>query len=381
MKDPAPSFDAHAIKVMDWKTATISAVYVLLTILIFLFALKLMLSSLQQMSKTMVDSVILTTTNPLSALFIGLLITAIIQSSTATTSITVALVASGSLTLQSAVPIIMGANIGTTITSTIVSLSFLPQKKEFRRAVAAGSFHDFLNILTATVLFPLEYHFHFLSYYSERIATYLFDQPVGRVDQTSLLGDGLDRITDWLAITIDNGFILVILSLGILFGSIIFFRNLITKLLGIGMPNYFQQFFFQNALKSFGWGILTTATIRSSTVTTSLVVPLVAKKVVKLRRAVPFIAGANVGTTISAFVAATVNSNAAISIAIAHLAFNILGITLFLATPGLRKIPIWLSSGLGRLAYRYRLMVLMYLLIIFFLIPFIIIYFNREAGP
>ena len=76
--------------------------------------------------------------------------------------------------LQSAVPIIMGANIGTTITSTIVSLGFISKKKEFRRAVAAGTYHDFFNILTAAILFPLEYYYGFLSSISVWIADLFF---------------------------------------------------------------------------------------------------------------------------------------------------------------------------------------------------------------
>ncbi len=120
---------------------------------------------------------LLATSNPFTGLFIGLLITAMLQSSSTTTSLVVALVASGSITLQSAVPIIMGANIGTTITSTIVSLGFISKKKEFRRAVAAGTYHDFFNILTAAILFPLEYYYGFLSSISVWIAD-LFFSPV-----------------------------------------------------------------------------------------------------------------------------------------------------------------------------------------------------------
>jgi sodium-dependent phosphate cotransporter len=68
----------------------------------------------------------------------------------------VALVASGAMPLNSAIPFIMGANVGTTITSTIISLGFITKKKEFRRAVAIGTYHDFFNILTVVLLFPLE---------------------------------------------------------------------------------------------------------------------------------------------------------------------------------------------------------------------------------
>ncbi len=75
-----------------------------------------MVASVQHLNKEIADAILLATANPFVGLFIGLLITAILQSSSTTTALVVAFVVSGSLTLQSAVPIIMGANVGTTIT-------------------------------------------------------------------------------------------------------------------------------------------------------------------------------------------------------------------------------------------------------------------------
>jgi solute carrier family 34 (sodium-dependent phosphate cotransporter) len=380
MDESIPNSQSTPPKSTNWKIVARNTAYILFALLIFLFALELMLSSLHYLGKSAAETIILATSNPFTGLFIGLLVTAIIQSSTATTSMTVALVASGSLTLQSAIPIVMGANIGTTITSTIVSLGFLPRKKEFRRAVSAGTYHDFFNILTASVLFPLEYYVQFLSNIAQWIANAFFRQPVGfETINFTVLGGGLSRLTDWITASIDNGFVLIALSVALLFGSILFFRKVLTDLLGFGTSDKFQGFFFRNAWKSFGWGVLTTAAIRSSTVTTSLVVPLVAKKVVKLRKAIPFILGANIGTTISAFLVAMVNSNAAISIAIAHFLFNFIGIILFYLVPGVRELPITLATGLGRLTMRYRLIGFLYLLMTFFIIPFSLIYLNRNA--
>lgn len=376
-EEPVPS---SAPAALGWKTIVRNTAYILLALVIFLFALDLLLSALQHLGQTAAETIILATSNPFTALFIGLLATAILQSSTATTSMTVALVASGSLTLPSAIPIVMGANIGTTITSTIVSLGFLPKKKEFRRAVAAGTYHDFFNILTAFILFPLEHYFQFLSRLASYVATEFFPQSIGvEAANFTLLGGGLTRLTDWIARSVDNGFVLLTLSIVFLFGSILFFRKVLTDVLGLGVPDRFRRFFFQVGWKSFAWGALTTAAIRSSTVTTSLVVPLVAKRVVKLRNAVPFILGANIGTTLSAFLAAIMNSNIAISIAIAHFLFNFIGVVLFYVIPGLRELPVAMASGLGRLTMRYRFIGFAYLLVTFFLIPFSLIYFNRDA--
>src|SRR5690348_16818416 len=175
-----------------WSTILKNTAYIIGTLFIFLFALDLMISSLQHLGGDVADAILLATSNPFTALFIGLLVTAIIQSSSATTSMVVALVSSGQLTLQAAVPIIMGANIGTTITSTIVSLGFITKKKEFRRAVAAGTYHDFFNILTALILFPLEYYYGFLSGISQWLAEIFFHaSATTQTGSVSFLGSGL----------------------------------------------------------------------------------------------------------------------------------------------------------------------------------------------
>ena len=356
--------------------------FIIATLVLFIFALDLMISSLQHLGKTAAETILLATSNPYTGLFIGLLITAMMQSSSTTTSLVVALVASGSITLESAIPIIMGANIGTTITSTIVSLGFINKKKEFRRAVAAGTYHDFFNILTVLVLFPLEYYYGFLSRLSSGLTENFFS-----ISRTSTPGTFTQVLSifkpaiDFLVNAIPSGFLLAILSFVLLFSSILLFRKLISGLLMASSPEKFGRFFFKSGPKSFFWGLVTTAAIRSSTITTSVVVPIVAQKLTSLRKAAPFILGANVGTTVTAFIAAILNanSNSAISIAMAHFLFNVIGVLLFYPVPVLRNIPMALANWLGRMTLRYRLAGFVYILVIFFFIPFSLIYLNRDA--
>lgn len=364
-----------------WKVILRNTAYILAALFVFLLALDLMISSLQHLGTSAAETIIMATSNPFTGLFIGLLVTAIIQSSSATTSMVVALVASGSITLEGAIPIMMGANVGTTITSTIVALGFITKKKEFRRAVSAGTYHDFFNILTVLILFPLEYYYGFLSGVSEYIGSTFFNQPIGTTTRVSFLGGGMGVLVEKIVQLINNGFVLVILAFALLFGSILFFRTVLSRMLGIGNQTGgttgIQRFFFQSQPKSFGWGLLITAAIRSSTITTSLVVPLVAKKVIRLSQAVPFILGANIGTTITAFIAAMSNSNIAISIAISHFLFNTIGVIIFTAVPYVKTIPVNLAKGLGKLTIRYRLAGFVYILLTFFFIPFSLIYLNR----
>src|SRR5690242_3043304 len=105
-----------------WKIVLRNTSYIFAALFVFLLALVLMISSVQHLGAAAAETITMATSNPFTRLFIGLLVTAIIQSSSATTSMVVALVASASITLESAVPTIIGANIATTITSTIISL-------------------------------------------------------------------------------------------------------------------------------------------------------------------------------------------------------------------------------------------------------------------
>jgi len=380
MENNPETENIQPVATRPWKPIVRNTVYILLALLTFLFTLDLMIASLQHLGRDAAEVIILATSNPFTGLFIGLLVTAIIQSSSATTSMIVAMVASGSITLEGAIPILMGANVGTTITSTIVSLGFITKKKEFRRAVTIGTYHDFFNILTVLILFPLEYYFGFLSGLAQYMATSFFNEPIGIAQkQFNLLGDRFGFIINLIVTSINNGFVLALFSIALLFSSILFFRKVLSKTLGFGSQERFQQFFFKSPMKSFAWGLLTTAGIRSSTVTTSLVVPLVAKKVVKIKSAFPFILGANMGTTITAFIAAMFNSNAAISIAIAHFLFNLIGVLIFFPLPYINQLPIKLADGLGRLTLKYRLAGFLYVLLTFFFIPFSLIYLNKDS--
>ncbi|XP_030888053.1 sodium-dependent phosphate transport protein 2B isoform X1 [Leptonychotes weddellii] len=100
--------------------------------------------------------------NPVAGLVIGVLVTVLVQSSSTSSSIVVSMVASSLLSVRAAIPIIMGANIGTSITNTIVALMQAGDRNEFRRAFAGATVHDFFNWLSVFVLLPLEAATHYL---------------------------------------------------------------------------------------------------------------------------------------------------------------------------------------------------------------------------
>lgn len=142
-------------------------------IFLFLLAIDFIGYSFKLLNKDIANSIINLTANPFISLFIGLLITAIIQSSSTSTSMIVAIVASGSIEFSDAIPMIMGANIGTTLTSTLVSLSFITNRDEFRKAIGAGVVHDFFNILVIAILFPLEYYYGILTEISAAASNFI----------------------------------------------------------------------------------------------------------------------------------------------------------------------------------------------------------------
>ncbi len=334
--------------------------------------------SLSLIGKETVESVIDLITNPFVSLFVGLLITALIQSSSATTAMIVAMVASGSLEMHRAIPIIMGANIGTTLTSNIVSLNFITKKEDFRRAFSVATLHDQFNILVTVILFPLQYKYNLLGILAAKISNILsFDTSnlKGAPNTNPIFNDFF--IGNFVLDLIGNPYLGLALALVLLFASIKLLTKIIYKIFIGDLMLKLEHLLFKNYWKSFGWGVGLTAAIQSSSMTTSVVVPLVATGKVKFRSVYPFIIGANIGTTITALLASIFKSPEAISIALIHLMFNVIGGIIFLLIPGIKNLPIIISDKLGELTIKYRVISVLYIIITFFLLPFVLIYMTK----
>ena len=129
---------------------------VIILVYLFLVSIGLMGAAFKGFGKEFAENLIKATSNPFIGLFIGILATSIVQSSSTTTSIVVGMVGSGVITISNAIPIIMGANIGTTVTAALVSLAHVTRREEFKRAISGATVHDFFNILCVAILFPLQ---------------------------------------------------------------------------------------------------------------------------------------------------------------------------------------------------------------------------------
>ncbi|KAI3351804.1 hypothetical protein L3Q82_020638, partial [Scortum barcoo] len=154
----------------------------LLIILLFFFVCSLdTLSSAFQLAGGKVagdifqDNAVLS--NPVAGLVVGILVTVLVQSSSTSTSIVVSLVASGLLEVRSAVPIIMGSNIGTSVTNTIVAMMQAAERTEFQRAFAGATIHDCFNWLSVLVLLPLEVATGLMTWLSHLLVTSCRLQP------------------------------------------------------------------------------------------------------------------------------------------------------------------------------------------------------------
>ncbi len=356
---------------------TKSYLMMLLALLLFIFAIDLLTVAMSHLNNDVAENILLATRNPFVSLFIGLLMTALIQSSSTVTASIVAVVASGNLTLEQAVPMVMGANIGTTLTSTLVSLSYIMNKKQFKRALSAGMLHDIFNIFTVFLLLPLEVYFGFLSKISITIARFFIpDEPYsGPIVYNKVF---TRPISEWISITIDIPFLTMILSVFLVFAAIKILSTSVYKAFVLNSFQDINKLIFKNPYMAFIYGTFFTAAVQSSTVTTSLVVPLVANKKVSVKKSFPFIIGANIGTTITAGIAAIYKTEAAIALAIVHFLFNLIGALIFLPFPTVRNIPVILALYMGKKSVKSRFLGFAYILLTFFIIPFLLIYFSND---
>jgi sodium-dependent phosphate cotransporter len=125
--------------------------------------------------------------------------------------------------------------------------------------------------------------------------------------------------------------------------------------------------------------MIMTLMVQSSSITTSVLIPLVAAGVVTLEQAFPFTIGANIGTTVTALIAALSTGSApAVTVAFAHLVFNATGTVIVFVPPPVRKVPLLLARALGRIAVRNRLFAVAYIVVLFYLLPFLLIVVTKS---
>ena len=375
----------------------IKSVYMALSLWFFLLSIKLMGDVFKHFFSADVPGIIeMATNNPMVSLFIGILTTAIIQSSSSTTSIIVAFVGAGTISFGNAIPMVMGANIGTSVTGIIVAFGQVRNKLEFHRSFAAAIVHDFFNLFAVLVFLPLELSTGIIAK-SARFFTELFVGTSG-VKFNSPLDDLVKPAAKFIENTAGglfgytpeaheimgkvsyypayDGFfltVMLIIALGMLFLSLSFMSKIMKKLLIGKFERIIHKYVFSNAVTSFIFGLLFTMSVQSSSITISLVVPLAGAGILSLKQIFPYTVGANIGTTVTGILASLVTGNpSAISIAFAHTLFNLYGACVLVP---LKSVPIESAKWFSLKVRDNRLWALAFLLTLFFILPAIFIFF------
>ncbi len=219
----------------------------------FLLSIELMGTSFKLFGGGFAETLIALTQNPIVGLFIGILVTSIVQSSSVTTSVVVGLTAGGALTIGNAIPIVMGANIGTSITTFIVSIAHIGHKEEFRKAFAVATVHDFFNIFIVLLLFPLELTFHFLEKGAMYFTQFMLGGSVG-LTFTSPFKFIIKPVAQLFVTLLQSPGFLLILALAMLFISLRSFVKVLRPFAETEFKHILHDHVFRTPLRSFWWG-------------------------------------------------------------------------------------------------------------------------------
>jgi sodium-dependent phosphate cotransporter len=367
----------------------IRALALIALLYVFLVGVKGLGAGFMLLGRDTVDAMFTATTNPFVGLMVGILATTLVQSSSVSTAMIVGLVAApeNPLPVMNAVPMIMGANIGTTVTNTIVSLGHMRQREEFVRAFAVATCHDFFNFITVALLLPLELMTGFLS----RSALFLSSRAEGMagveyespIESAAKLGlEPLQALAQSLFTTgAGAGVMLLLLSGVLIYATLMMIVKVMRTVMESRMESFVTRSLGRSILLSVFVGMVATVMVQSSSITTSLMVPLAGAGLLRLEHAFPVTVGANLGTTVTAMLASMAASGAnaqhGLTIALVHLFFNVSGALIILPFARIRNIPIALARWLARATARSRLWAVAYVVGLFYMLPALLAVVNR----
>lgn len=362
----------------------------LLLLFLFLVGVQGLSGGIKAIGADALDSFMTAVQNPFLGLVTGILATTLVQSSSVTTSLVVGMVASGTLPISSAVPMVMGANIGTTVTNTIAALAQIGQPREFRRAFAAATCHDFFNYLAVLVLLPLEMATGFLETLSGGLNDLLPDSGGGSFKspfKVALKGSvhglqsGIEVVTSH---ELTQAILLIVVSVGLIFFALTFIVKVMKSLVLGGVEGRIRKVLGRGpigAASAILTGAVVTVAVQSSSITTSIMVPLAGVGLVRLWQVFPVTVGANIGTTVTALIAslAVTGDGAEVGrqIALVHLLFNVSAMLLFYVPRPTRKWPMWAAQRLAKLAVQNKTAALVYVAGMFYGVPALLVFLFR----
>lgn len=365
----------------DRRAALLRSLAVLALLFVFLVGVKGLSDGFKHLGRDVTDAFFTATANPFIGLMVGILGTTLLQSSSVSTSMIVALVAApeNPLPVASAVPMIMGANIGTTVTNTFVSLAHVGRREEFRRAFSVATCHDFFNFVAVATLLPLELVTGYLQHTAEFLASNVGG--LGGVTYHSPLKSALQAGATPISSTSQMLFesqpaqaAAMIVAFGLLiFIALVLLVRVMRSAVKSRIEVFITRFLGRSMVLSLIVGATVTVMVQSSSITTSLLVPLAGAGILSLRAAFPVTVGANIGTTITALLASLAasgeNAEAGLVIALVHTLFNITATLLILPIPAFRNIPMAAARKLADAAVVSRPLALIYVVVLFYGIP------------
>lgn len=358
---------------LTWTSIAISVYFVLLAVGMIGSGFKLAAGGQQGAEQLFAFA-----TNPFMGLIVGTLATALIQSSSTVSSVIVGLVAGG-LPVSLAIPMIMGANIGTTITNTIVSLGHTSEKAEFKRAFSAATVHDFFNVIAVALFLPLEMAFGLLEKLSASLVSLFHMDASMSMDNLNFIHPITQPVVALVKQSLAfaphkaSGILMTIAGIGLIFLSISWIGKLLKQVMVGRAKRILHGAIGRGPISGIASGTFVTVLVQSSSTTTSLMIPLAGAGIFNTRQIYPFTLGANIGTCITALLAATSVSgpmaSMAIQIALVHLIFNLFAVFVIYGLPFLRHLPIHLADRLATLASEKKILAFSYIIGVFFGLP------------
>ncbi len=372
-----------------WLPAASRVAAVLILLFGFLVGVKALGAGFKLLGGDAVEAIFSATANPFMGLIVGILATTVVQSSSVTTAMIVGLVAApeAALPLSNAVPMVMGANIGTTVTATLVALAHMGRREEFERAFPVAVCHDVFNYLTVLILLPVEMATGYLRRAAEVLSGVL--QGAGGFDYESPFAEVLSAavapvefiVARVFGMTQFQGVAIILVSAAIIFTALFSLVKVMRSLVRTRVEGLVTNALGSSAVLAILVGVAVTVMVQSSSITTSLLVPLGAAGLLRLEQALPITIGANIGTTVTALLAALagsgVNAGFGLQIALVHFMFNLTGLVVIYPLKVTRNIPLRGARYLTTLALRSRRLTLLWVAILFYGVPAVLLFTDR----
>jgi sodium-dependent phosphate cotransporter len=315
--------------------------------------------------------------HPLTAFFFSVFITVVMQASFIT-EFAVLFAAASLISLPVGIALVLGGNVGTCITNTVVSFINFSEKGQFKKAFSASVVHDLFNILMVLVILPAELSTQFFSKQMLSLAHWLGanqTEPAGNLLPVPAALNDFFTHSPFLK-TFSYSVLTLIAVLATVAGILLIVVNL-KKLFLERMGTTLKERVFTSKLKSVGCGIGFTFLVQSSSISTSLVVPLVGNGTIKLTRAFYYLIGCNVGTAIVTVVMTLPiiwNNHAyGTAVALGHLIFNFYGVLLMLAIPAIATMLCLFASRIAAYIENFsRLKLGLILASLYYILPLVL---------